>query len=498
MKKSIFVGLFGLATCLAGLGSKLVAQTTLTLEQCREMALASNRQIAMSKIKQDIAADAQKIAKTAYLPKVSLTGSYLHTSKEVSLLSNDQKTSLSSLGTNAVTGLSGKMSEILPQLYQAGYITMEQMTAISQTLQQSAPSIAQTLNGLGNDIIDAFRTDTRNMWVGAIEVTQPLYMGGRITAMNQAAKISGELAQNQAESLERSVTNKVDNLYWTVVSLCHKQQLAKKYNELLQTLQQDVEKMQQNGVATKADVLNVSVKLNESEITITQVDNGVALAKMALCQQLELPIDSQITLADEASEDFATDELVEVDLEQAYTLRPELKMLDNAIDMSKVGIILARASMLPTLVATGGYTISNPNVLNGFKKEFRGMWNVGVTLHMPIWHWNESAYKIRAAKSTARIAELEKDDAKTLINLQVNQSKFKLDEARKKLEITNRNIKSAEENLRCAELGYKEGVIPLLTVNEAQTAWFKAKTEQINAEVDVRLALCDLKNALGI
>ena len=84
------------------------------------------------------------------------------------------------------------------------------------------------------------------------------------------------------------------------------------------------------------------------------------------------------------------------------------------------------------------------------------------------------------------------------INLQVAQSQFKVKEARKKLLTAKKNIKSAEENLRCATLGFKEGVIESTDVMAAQTAWQQAMSQKIDAEVDVRMSLINLKKAIGV
>lgn len=496
-KTTILVLALSLSSLVSQFSSLQAQETVLSLADCHRLALGSNKQIAASKLKENIAEEAKKVAKTMSLPKVDMAASYVHTSREVSILNNDQKSMLSGVGTSVVGKAGQALPGVLQSLVQMGFINQQQMGALAEMFKTSAPEVQNTLNGIGQDIADAFRTDTRNIWVGGIEVIQPVYMGGKITAMKQAAEISQQLTANQTKLLSNEITNKVDKAYWMVVSLRHKQRLANRYLELINELYDNVEKMYNGGVATKADVLNVSVKKNEAEMQIVKVDNGVALAKMALCQILGVPVDTPITLADEDKDSFGGDELVNLDRESALTRRAELNMLDNAIDISKVGVKLARSSMLPTLAVSGGYTLSNPNVYNGFQKKFGGMWNIGVIFRMPIWQWNEPMYKINAAKSAVQIAQLEREDAVSLINLQISQSNFKVDEARKKMAMTEKNIKSAEENLRCATMGYKEGMMPLTTVNEAQTAWFKATIDNIDAEIDLKTALCDLKHALG-
>ena len=89
------------------------------------------------------------------------------------------------------------------------------------------------------------------------------------------------------------------------------------------------------------------------------------------------------------------------------------------------------------------------------------------------------------------------DEAQEKITLQVNQGIFKQTEAQKRLAMSKKNMEKAEENLRYAEKGFKEGVIPVSNVMEAQTAWLSAQSEQIDAQIDVRLAQAYLQKAMG-
>ena len=263
--------------------------------------------------------------------------------------------------------------------------------------------------------------------------------------------------------------------------------------------------MIKQGVATKADGLKVDVKVNEAEMKMTQAEDGLALSKMLLCQLCGIPMNQEITLADEDKETLALSG-TPVDTEQqrvaaadsAMNTRPELRMLQNALDISKQATNLVRAIYMPHVALTGGYTISNPNVFNGFQKKFTGVWNVGIIIQVPVWNWFDCAYKVRAAKATTNIAQMNLDDTREKIHLQIAQSQFKVKEAQKKLNMAMRNIASAEENLRCANLGFKEGVMEVTDVMAAQTAWQQAQSQKIDAEIDVKLTQVGLNKALGI
>ena len=270
----------------------------------------------------------------------------------------------------------------------------------------------------------------------------------------------------------------------------------------MKKLNSDVQKMIKEGIATHADGLRVNVKVNEAEMQVTQVDDGLILSKMMLCQLCGIPMEDNITLTDENSDGLNLDMSQQTDKvadkETASSNRPELRMLQNGIEISEQATKLVRAEYLPHVLLTGGYLVSNPNIYNSFEKKFAGTWNVGVMVQVPVWTWFESSYKIRASKLATSMAQMELCDTKEKIDLQITQSQFKVKEAHKKLTMARKNIKSAEENLRCANLGFREGIMETTDVMTAQTAWQQAQSQKIDAEVDVKLSLVNLQKALGV
>ena len=460
----------------------------LTLEECRAMALSNNKQLRTVLVKQDIAKNMRKAAHTNYLPKVDAMGGYEFFSREISLLSKDQKTAFANLGATSV----------ITSLIQQGILTPEMGQQMGALIGKMGEPAAQLGNQIGQKINDAFKTDTKNVFAASVMLRQPIYMGGAITAANRLAEINQELVANEEEGMTQNTLKEIEDLYWTVVSLRQKQNLAYSYRDLVKKLNEDVHKMIGEGVATKATGLQVDVKVNEADMQVTQVENGMALAKMLLCQLCGLPLDSDIELADEGKDvlPYSAD-ANDTGNEAALENRSELKMLENAIQMSEQATKLVRAAYLPQVALTGGYLLSNPSLYNGFERKFKGVWNVGVLLRVPVWNWFEGEYKVRASRAATTIANIELDDAREKIELQLEQCRFKMKEANKRLAMATKNLSSADENLRCANVGFREGVMEATDVMAAQTAWQLAQSQKIDAEVEVKLAQVALKKALG-
>ena len=479
-----------LLTFLLSFTFTVKAQSFLSLDSCRALALANNKDLLISNEKISAAHYQRKAAFTNYLPNFSATGAYMRNQKEFSLLNNDQKAALSGLGTN----LAGPIQQAATEIATAHPDLAPLISSLSGKLEAVLPALDQA----GNSLVDALRTDTRNIYAGAITLTQPLYMGGKIRAYNKITKYAEELAQEQHHGGMQEVIMSTDQAYWQVISLVNKKKLAEGYLKLLQQLDSDVEKMINEGVATKADGLSVRVKVNEAEMTLTKVEDGLSLARMLLCQLCGIDLSSPITLADENMEDIpllTTDP--HFDLSTAYENRPEIRSLELATQIYKQKVNVTRAEHLPSIALMGNYMVTNPSVFNSFENKFKGMWNVGVMVQIPIWHWGEGIYKTRAAKAEARIAQYQLQDAREKIELQVNQAAFKVKEAGKKLVMSSKNMEKAEENLRYATLGFKEGVIATSNVLEAQTAWLSAHSEKIDAQIDVKLTEIYLKKSLG-
>ena len=479
------------------------AQRLLTLDSCRAMALRNNKQIGVSKVKQDIAANMRKSARTKYLPHISALGTYQYTSREISLLNDGQKERLPQLGTGLMGDMQTSMGQIAasPDMQKLGAVLGAMgvdMGNLKTMTGQVLQGFGDKLNAAGQAIVDALDTDTRNLFAGSVTLVQPVFMGGSIIALNKMADIGEKMMENSADAKRQQTLYMTDKVYWQVVSLKHKQKLAESYLNLVKKLNDDVHKMIDEGVATKSDGLSVEVKVNEAEMTLTKVNDGVVLAKMLLCQTIGLPINEDIVLAEENAENLAVEEVApKLNVDAALANRPELKLLQNTVDLSRQTTNLLKAGNLPMVALTGGYSVTNPSLYNGFERKFRGLWNVGVIVRVPIWNWGDVMYKVRASKGLTAIANLEMDEAREKIELQVNQNTFRVDEANKTLAMAKTNIARAEENLRTANLGFSEGVITPTTVMEAQTAWLQAQSQKIDAEIEVKLSQVDLQKSLG-
>ena len=305
-----------LVIVLLCLMSQLDAQEVLSLEDCRRLAIENNKKlkIADEEVK---ASEAQKAeAFTKYLPSIDAMGVYLRNQKEINLLADDAHLPVGSISSDGnftfrpdqlMVGADGKPVMVNGQYVPKDYALLPK---------------------------EAMTVDERNLGIVQVGLTQPIYMGGKIRAYNQITGLSERLAKSKRSQELQNVILSTDEAYWQIISLVNRKKLADKYVETLTKFVHDVELMHTTGVATKADVLSVRVKLNEGEMVQTKVDNGLSLSRMLLNQICGLPTDTIVMLKEEVV-DTDVDEVPTESLEQVYSRRPEVASLQLATDIYK-------------------------------------------------------------------------------------------------------------------------------------------------------------------
>lgn len=480
MKKKYFVFIF---LCLAGFTE---ARTVLTLEQCREMAVKHNKTLQMAEENVKAANELKKAAFTQFLPNFSAEGAYTRNGKNLSLLSED---ALLPVGTKMADGSFGFTADQIsnkwtlvngsPVPLDAGGVPFNPTTNPEKILWKGYAILPK----------EALEFDIQNVFAGSVGFVQPLFMGGKIAELYKIAKFGEQLANAQKLNKEQELIVEVDEAYWRVVSLENKINLANEYRGLIAKVESNVKVMIDEGVATKAEALKVRVKLNEAEVSVAKAENGLSLSRMALNQLCGMPLDSAYHLTDE---DLNASEFVPqlIPVEQALMNRPEITALTQLHNIAKSNEKIMFSRFLPTIALSGNYLVSNPNVYNGYENEFGGMFSIGVVAHVPLFHFGDKIHTLNAAKSQTKIAEMQVEEVKEKMQLQIKQSSYKVAESLKKQATTRHNVEQAAENLKYATEGFEEGVITSTELLAAQTAWLSAKSDDIDTAIEVRL--CDL------
>lgn len=479
-------------------------QIKLSLEECRAMALENNHRIQIADEHIGAAGAVRKSAKTNFLPNISANGMYTRTNKKFALLDEDKFIPVvpySALDANA----GGLNNAILSPTLSNGSPNPQFDADVFGNTFAINPATGQPF--LDKDNNPAFGNyawlpkeegefGSKNLFVGALTLTQPIYMGGKVRESYKITQYGEQMAVAVKEKDVAGVLYKTEEAYWRILSLDEKVKMVKAYIALLERLNQDLENLFAEGMIIQNDLLKASVKLNEAELNLIKAENGVALSKMVLCQIIGLPLEADLALTNELSPQLMAMENISF-RDSAVANRPELQALEQSANMARSGVKLMRSRYLPNVGLTANYLLANPNPYGGLVEEFGSDWNVGVAVNIPIFHWGDKNHTLRAAKFEQRAAELKVEETRDLIRLEVQQALFKVKESERKVQLTRQNLEKANENLRVANDGFSEGILKTTDVLEAQALWKESQADNIDAKMERNLNRVNLKRVVG-
>lgn len=473
----------------------LTGQNLLTLNDCRKLAVENNRSLQTGREKEVIASEMRKAAFTQFLPRFSLNGTYAHNQKNISLLGED---ALLPVGTKMADGsfgfrqdqINNKWTEVGPGVY----------APLDSDGKPFDPKInPEKIQWKDYALLpkEAMEMESRNIFAGIAGFVQPVYLGGKIRELYNIAKSSERLAGIKSEQAEEELLRETEEAYWRVVSLKSKSELASEYMKLIESIAGNVEIMAEEGVATKGDILKVNVKLNEAKMMQARAENGLALSKMALLQICGLDPAGDYIFPDSPGGKMDIPE-IPGNIEESIEKRAEIRALGEAVKIAGSNVKIMESRFLPNIVINGNYIISNPNFNNGVSYTFGGMFSFGLGINIPLFHFGERIHTLNAARSQQKIIRLHREEAKEKIGLQINQAKFRMAESVRRLAIAASSVDKAEENLRFAREAFEAGVAGSTDLMEAHNGWLLAKSEKIDAQIDIMMCHSYLREALGI
>lgn len=479
-------------TAFSLLFAPVSAQQVLTQGECRKMALEQNKKIRIAKEDAQMACLTKKAAATKYLPSISLNGGYLRTNKALKPLGNDLF--LPVVPFNAIDPQTGEFN---PAALQDPATALNTWVINPQTGQP-------LLDASGNPVFknyallpsDKLVFGNKNSYYTRLSVNQPLFTGFKITEANNIAQHAENIAKENVVLTQAEVLVKTDEAYWRTVSLQEKVKLANSYEILLDQLVADLENMYAEGIITRNDLLKAQVNQNEARLKVMKAENGLALSKMALARIIGTE-NEDITLSEKAIDKDSSGTYGTIDPENSIDKRAEIIMLKEKLAIMESGKNIERAKFMPDILLTGGYGWMNPNPYNGLKKEFGGDWSIGVVVSMPIFTWGERKHNLNTAHIKKRKVQLELDEAREMIDLQIRQNRYKYNESIRKAELTQLSKAQAEENMKIAKENLLEGRTRLTELLEAQVQWENASSEYIDALIEIKTTRSELEKSTG-
>ena len=428
--------------------NKIEAQT-LSLDSCKQLALLNNKKIKEAQYEVNASVEQRKSAFTNYFPKVSAMA--------VAMRSPDYL-------------IKGNTPQMNLPVYDGNLANLQSATQFAYV-----PSIP--INAL--DYVN-----TAN-----ISATLPIYTGGRIRNGNKLAAIGEEVSRSQQEIATTDVLIRTEELYWTIVSLKEKLKTIDSYFTLLDTLNRDVSNMTKAGLAQRNDLLKVQLKQNELQTNRLKLTNGINLTTRALCQHIGIEYNTSITLATVSNQVALISD--PKNASEMVTNRTEYKLLNNAVAAEELQSKMTRGEYMPQLAvgAMGVYAdVMKSSNTNAF---------AFASLSIPISDWWGGSYKIKQQKIKVEKTRNKLNETTELLALQIEQTSNEINECFYQVQLAEKSVEQARENLKVTDDNYRSGTIGISDLLEAQ-ALFQASNDNLtNAKCSYQINRAKYLQSIG-
>lgn len=443
------------------------AQTVMTLDECRQRALEHNKSLAVAKTKLEQTKFDMRSYKANFFPQVNL------------------------MAADFYSTISG---DITIDAFQLPIKKLDFATGTYNYDVTVLPDGSKVFNSYTDFPGMKEEWKVKNVFIGGINLIEPIYAGGKISTAYKMSKIGVNMATENIRLTESEVIVNVDEAYFLAVKAKEMHKVAQSYRSLLDELQKNVQGAVNHGLATRNDLLKVQVKINEADLNLQKADNACSLSTMNLCHMIGLPLDSKI---DVEALDLTPENTPNTFMEGSVEARPEFNILNDKTELARHNVNLAKSDYLPNVVMGASYNYSNGVELAGKKLFDDGNATIGVMVKVPIDFFGASSNKVRSAKAAYSIAQIEQQELNEKMQLELALSRNQLSESVSELNLCTNAIQQAEQNVQMSKHQYDVGVEPLSNLLEAQALWQQAAANLANAKCQYMLSLSKCKKASG-
>jgi outer membrane protein len=369
-----------------------------------------------------------------------------------------------------------------PQLAVSGRYTdtNNPMMAFGSILNQRAFSYGLDFNRPGQiDNLDAAGTVAYN-----------LYSGGKASAGRQAAK-AGALAAaydlNAARhELAAEVVKAVLNLQKARDAVGAVEESVKAYEAAVSVAQARFDA----GQLLKADLLSLKVQLAQTRENLSSARHGAALAARAF--DVALGLDATDSPVDLAPNDPSLARLT-VPETRDYSQRPELLGLEARQHAAEAMVESARSGHRPSVNAFASYQYDRGWALN----RSADSWLAGVSLDLNLFDGGQATGRVREASAELlQVKELRRK-AELGIGLEVEQARLAHEDAVERLAVTSGIVEQAEESAALTQARFRKEALLTADLIGAESRLIEARLRHTVAAFDERMAVVDLRRALG-
>jgi len=331
---------------------------------------------------------------------------------------------------------------------------------------------------------------------GTLSVKQPVFRGGAATAALRASRYYDILTDENIREAVQSTIHETVKAYYEVLLTQEQYRVTKTYAELAEAHLKDVKIKQKFGTASDFNVLRSQVEFSNTRAIMINFQNKLHQAITSLLKTMGMSQESEIDLTDKLTYEPLSIKEEEV-IRKAFLNRPDLAAAELTVKLQEESLNKAYSEYWPTIDAFYTHNLSKPDPYLSTKNDWGGAWSAGIEMHVPIFDGLGREGRVTQERSTLKQQHIELLDTREMALFEVRNAVLNLRDATEFVDVQKLTQKQAQEGLRLAEVGYREGTLDQVSVLDARAALTNAKLLYYQSLYAHALARLDLQKVMG-
>jgi outer membrane protein TolC len=331
----------------------------------------------------------------------------------------------------------------------------------------------------------------RNTYVATLQLSQPLFTGGRISGTRDGARHFEAAAGHRLAETEADILLQVRVAYLNAVLAGRLLGVAEESRRIAEAHLRQTEAFRSAGTASEFDLLRARVDFQNRDPAVVQAENLAQLAVLELKRLVNLPVDQPVALVSQFDPDVAT--VDEAALRGLVADRPLLQAAREAVAVREAGLRVAKSEWFPSVRLIGNFGFqAYPDNIAPPLSQWRGDWNVQLTVSwMPFDGFGRRG-RIGEAQALLRDAVVQRAQVEEGLAVELTGALGDYRTARAEIAARRETVDLARQTLDLAELRYRNGLATQLEVSDAALLLDQARVNEIQALHDIVKALAQL------
>ena len=391
---------------------------------------------------------------------------------------------------HAISASSAKVSAAQARQDQAGgyYLPKIDLMQMFNYTNNPAEVFAFTLNQRRFDMEEFFmsdpnRPDSLDTWITRIEVTQPIYVGGKISTRNEQADLMAGSAEKDLSHTQQKTVFDVATAFANALMAAEHLDVVKRARETTAAHVDLAEKYAAEGFIINAEVLNAQVYLAQMDGMLVESESNADLAHSAL--DFSMGIDQTTRQALHTLPPMPpVNEPVGVWMDRGVAMRRDLEARRRELDAGRLEEKAVNPGFKPEIGIVGRYELYDDMIFgnNGHNGSIMAVAKINLF----------GGGSDTAEKEAARLDALSGEHNVALfeegVRLEVRSAYAQVQSARKRHETATRAVDAAQEAMRVREKRFKQGLDKMIDLLDAETALRESELRELVARYDLTLS----------